>query len=52
MQQDEYVAAIAHAGLRVQSVRENPQYQFLSPNAKNAARKYGVKSVSLVAIKV
>lgn len=52
MQQDEYVAAIAHAGLRVQRVRENPQYQFLSPNAKNAARKYGVKSVSLVAIKV
>lgn len=52
MQQDEYVAAIAHAGLRVQSVRENPQYQFLSPNAKTAARKYGVKSVSLVAIKI
>jgi len=52
MQQDEYLTAIAQAGLRVQRVRENPQYQFLTPNAKNAASKYGVKSVSLVAIKV
>jgi len=51
MQQDEYTAAITGAGLRVRQVRENPQYQFLSPNARNAARKYGVKSVSLVATK-
>lgn len=51
MQQDEYISAIAAAGLRVREARENPQYQFLSPNALNAARKYGVKSVSLVATK-
>jgi ubiquinone/menaquinone biosynthesis C-methylase UbiE len=52
MQQDDYVAAINRAGFRVQRVRENPQYRFLSPNAAGAARKYGVKSVSLVAVKI
>jgi ubiquinone/menaquinone biosynthesis C-methylase UbiE len=51
MQQDAYLAAISAAGLRVRQVRENPQYRFLSQNATNAARKYGVKSVSLVATK-
>jgi ubiquinone/menaquinone biosynthesis C-methylase UbiE len=51
MQQDAYVAAISAAGLRVRQVRENPRYRFLSQNATNAAHKYGVKSVSLVATK-
>lgn len=51
MQLDDYVAAIAAAGLRVRQVRDNPQYRFLSRNATNAARKFGVKSVSLLAIK-
>jgi ubiquinone/menaquinone biosynthesis C-methylase UbiE len=51
MQVGDYVAAIEAAGLRVKQVKENPQYQFISANAQGATRKYGVKSVSLVAIK-
>jgi arsenite methyltransferase len=35
--------------LRLMQVRDNPQYQFISKNAQGATRKYGVKSVSLVA---
>jgi SAM-dependent methyltransferase len=51
MQVDDYVAAIEAAGLRVRRVKDNPQYRFISTNALGATRKYGVKSVSLVAIK-
>jgi ubiquinone/menaquinone biosynthesis C-methylase UbiE len=51
MQVDDYVLAIEAAGLRVRQVKENPQYRFISANAQGATRKYGVKSVSLVAIK-
>ena len=52
MQVDGYVDAIKKAGLRVRELRDNPQYQFISSNAQGAARKFGVKSVSLVAAKV
>jgi SAM-dependent methyltransferase len=52
MQVDGYVAAIERAGLRVRQRRDNPQYQFISRNAQGAARKYGVKSISLVAVKL
>ena len=51
-QQDEYRAAIEAAGLRIERVEENPQYQFLSDNAKGATAKWGVKSVSILARKV
>jgi arsenite methyltransferase len=51
MQLDGYVDAIESAGLRVAQLRDNPQYKFISSNAQGAARKYGVKSVSLVAVK-
>jgi ubiquinone/menaquinone biosynthesis C-methylase UbiE len=51
MQVDGYAAAIERAGFRVKQRRDNPQYQFISKNAQGAARKYGVKSVSLVAVK-
>jgi SAM-dependent methyltransferase len=51
MQVDDYVAAIESAGLRVRQLRDNPEYQFISSNAQGAARKFGVKSVSLLAIK-
>lgn len=51
MQVDKYVEAIERAGLRVEAVQDNPQYRFISDNAKTAARKYGVKSVSLRATK-
>jgi hypothetical protein len=51
MQVNDYVAAIEAAGLRVRSVRDNPAYQFISDNAQGATRKYGVKSVSMLAVK-
>ncbi len=51
MQVGDYRSAIEAAGLRVKRLKENAQYQFISKNAQGAAKKYGVKSVSLVAIK-
>lgn len=50
-QQDEYRAAIEAAGLRVIGVRDNPDYHFLSRPAQTASREYGVKSVSILAVK-
>lgn len=51
MQQDDYLAAIEGAGLRVLSHRTNPQYRFLSSNATKASQKYGVKSISVLAVR-
>jgi hypothetical protein len=31
--------------------QDNPEYQFISDNAKGAARKFGVKSASILAVK-
>jgi arsenite methyltransferase len=50
-QQDNYRAQIEAAGLRVARVEDNPAYQFISDNAKGASRKFGVKSISLLALK-
>ena len=50
-QQDMYRAAIESAGFRVVTVRDNPAYAFLSKSAQNASREFGVKSVSLLAVK-
>jgi ubiquinone/menaquinone biosynthesis C-methylase UbiE len=50
-QQDNYRQMIAAAGLRLVTVEDNPQYQFISDNAKGASKKFGVKSVSLLAVK-
>ena len=50
-QQDNYRSMIADVGLRVRTVQDNPEYQFISDNAKGASRKFGVKSVSLLAMK-
>jgi len=51
MQQDGYRTAIEAAGLRVEAVQHNPQYQFISENARGASKKFGVKSISLLAVK-
>ena len=51
MQVDAYLAAIESAGLRVHGLIDNPAYQFITDNAMGATRKYGVKSVSIKAIK-
>ncbi|HEX3034102.1 MAG TPA: methyltransferase domain-containing protein [Thermodesulfobacteriota bacterium] len=52
MQIDRYKAAIEASGMRIVSIRENPQYQFLSQSAQGASKKYGVKSISLLAEKL
>ncbi|MEK6328844.1 MAG: methyltransferase type 11, partial [Actinomycetota bacterium] len=49
-QQDAYREAIENAGLRIEKLRENP-YEFITDRAREASAKYGVKSVSLVAVK-
>jgi arsenite methyltransferase len=49
-QVDAYREAIESAGLRIETIRENP-YEFISDRARNASAKYGVKSVSLLAVK-
>jgi arsenite methyltransferase len=50
-QQDSYRAMVEAAGLRAETVEDNPAYQFISENAQGASRKYGVKSISLLAVK-
>jgi len=49
-QQDAYREAIEAAGLQIEEIRDNP-YRFISDRARNASDKYGVKSVSLLAVK-
>jgi arsenite methyltransferase len=49
MQRDSYREAIEAAGLEIVDWPENEQYRFVSERADNAVRKYGVKSVSLLA---
>lgn len=50
-QRDDYRNMIEGAGLRLVRVEDNPQYQFISDNARGASRKFGVKSISLIAVK-
>ena len=49
-QQDAYRAAIAAAGLHVEELRDNP-YEFISAQARKTTGKYGVRSVSVLAVK-
>jgi arsenite methyltransferase len=50
-QQDNYRRQIEASGLKVIKAEDNPAYQFISDNARGASRKFGVKSISLLAIK-
>jgi len=50
-QQDNYRRHVQEAGLQVVKVEDNPAYQFISDNARGASKKFGVKSVSLLAVK-
>lgn len=50
-QQGNYRQMIEASGLRVVKVEDNPQYQFISDNAQGASEKFGVKSISLLAVK-
>jgi len=51
MQRDDYRDAIEAASFELYDLKENDQYGFVSERADNATKKYGVKSVSLLAIK-
>ncbi|MDP9491131.1 MAG: methyltransferase domain-containing protein [Actinomycetota bacterium] len=51
MQRDDYRDAIESAGFEIQDLKENDQYRFVSERADNATKKYGVKSVSLLAVR-
>lgn len=50
-QQDSYRSQIEAAGLTVATMEDNPSYHFISESALGATRKYGVKSVSVLAQK-
>jgi cyclopropane fatty-acyl-phospholipid synthase-like methyltransferase len=51
MEQGKYLSSIEGAGLRVIEMRDNPGYRFISEGANWATRTFGVKSISLLAIK-
>jgi arsenite methyltransferase len=49
MQRDRYLDSLERAGFEVLEFRTNGSYRFLSDQAVNASREYGVTSVSLLA---
>jgi ubiquinone/menaquinone biosynthesis C-methylase UbiE len=51
MQDDAYRRAIEDAGFTITEWRTNTQYRFVSERADNATRKYGVTSISLLAVR-
>ena len=51
MQRDDYRAAIEAAGFTIETWRENTEYRFVSDRADNATQKYGVTSISLLAVR-
>ena len=50
-QEDEYSDAIKSGGLNIVAMVTNESYAFISSSAQSASKKYGVKSVSLLAEK-
>jgi arsenite methyltransferase len=48
----DYRTAIDAAGLRIDTLREVPEYQFLTTQAQNASRTYGVRAITLTAHKI
>jgi ubiquinone/menaquinone biosynthesis C-methylase UbiE len=50
-QQGDYRGAIEASGLRIETIEENRGYQFISEQAQRATAKWGVKSVSILAMK-
>ena len=51
MQRDSYREAIEAAGFDIETWRENSAYRFVSEQADNATEKYGVTSISLLAVR-
>ena len=50
LQIDQYKSLITEAGFKIVNQKENP-YEFLSKNARGATEKYGITSISLLAVK-
>jgi len=50
-QQDDYLESIEDAGMKVSQLQQNPQYGFISSSAQGATTAFGVKSVSILAVK-
>jgi hypothetical protein len=50
-QQDNYRGQIEAAGLKLIKIEDNPTYQFISENDRGASKRFGAKSVSLLAVK-
>ncbi len=50
-QQDAYRGDIESAGLQVKEVRDNPEYYFISDSAQGATETFGVKSMSILAVR-
>jgi arsenite methyltransferase len=48
---DDYRSAIEAAGLRIETLRDNPGYRFLSTPARSATDSYGIRRISLTAVK-
>ena len=51
MQEDAYKAAIQNAGMQIKQIKTNSNYGFLSKSAQGASKDFGIKSVSLLAVK-
>lgn len=50
-QRDSYREQMERAGFSVRKVQDNPEYRFISDRAQGATRRFGVKSVSILAVK-
>ena len=50
-QRDDYLAMIEAAGFTVDTVRDNPQYEFVSDRAVGATTTYGVTSICVLAFR-
>jgi arsenite methyltransferase len=50
-QSDSYLQTIRDSGFSIQTVRANNRYEFLSNSARGATKDFGVKSISILAIK-
>ncbi|HEU4977427.1 MAG TPA: methyltransferase domain-containing protein [Solirubrobacteraceae bacterium] len=51
MQRDAYRTAITDAGFTIERWRTNTRYRFVSERADSATRRYGVTSISLLAVR-
>ena len=51
-QHHEYRAAIETAGLQIERIEDHTEYRFISDRARKATPKWGVKSVSILRVRM